>query len=115
MDAEQRKQLGRRIAAARKERGWSQAKLAEEAGQAENTISSMESGARNTQDAKLRAVLDVLNLTTRSEGIIQVEGLQEDARVYLTVAAKRLHAMEDDNQRARKLNRLYEALLDEED
>ena len=115
MDAEQRKQLGRRIAAARNERNWSQAKLADEAGVSENTVMTLESGARNTQGAKLQAVMDVLNLTTRNEGIIQVEGLQEDARIFLTVAAKRLKAIEDDNKRARKLARLYPELLDEED
>ena len=115
MDAEQRKQLGRRIAAARDERGWSQAKLAEEAGIAENTVSGMESGARGTQRAKLQAVMDVLDLTTRNEGIIQIEGLQGDALTFLTVAAKRLRAIEDDDKRARKLARLYPVLIDEED
>ena len=114
MDIAQREQVGRRIAAARKERGWSQARLAEEAGVSENTVMTLESGSRATQAAKLHAVMEVLNLTTRNEGVIQVEGLQEDSRIYLTVAAKRLAAIEDDDRRARLLARMYPAMLEED-
>ena len=111
LDAEQRKHLGRRVAVARKQRGWSQARLAEEAGVSENTVMTLESGTRATQAAKVRAVMDVLGLTAGDECLILADGLQDDSKLYLTVAARLLAETTNDDVRARLLARMYPAML----
>lgn len=61
MDAEQRAAEGRRIAEVRGDRGWSQKELAERAGIAANTVSSIEAGG-NVQAGKLAAVRRALGI-----------------------------------------------------
>lgn len=111
MDHEQRKQVGDRIKAARTDKGWSQARLATEAGVSENTILSVESAKRTPQGDKLRAILDALGMAAPSDTNISLEGVPEDAQLFLRVAAKRFIAMTDPNQRARVLAEIYPRLL----
>ncbi len=61
MDTHQRREVGRQIASARELRAWSQEVLAERAGIAPNTVSSLEAGnkARPGSLAKVMAALDI--------------------------------------------------------
>lgn len=110
MDQNQRQQVGDRIKAARDERGWSQARLAEAAGVSENTVLSIEKGVRTPQAAKLRAVLDALDLAAPIDGALDLEGVPEDARIFLKVAAQRLKVLTP-AQRAAVLADIYPRLL----
>lgn len=110
MDESQRRQVAARVAEARKARGWSQARLAQEAGVAENTVVSIEGGKRNTQGEKLRAVLDVLELAQPIDGSLDLEGVPEDFRIFFKVAAQRAKVLSDAD-RARVLAKMYPELL----
>lgn len=110
MDQNQRKVLGDRIKEARKNRGWSQAKLATEAGVSENTIISAEKAERTPQDAKLRAILDALGMAAPADGALDLEGVPEDVRVFLRVAAQRLKVLTPE-RRATVLADIYPRLL----
>lgn len=110
MDDAQRKEVGARVRQARNDRGWSQGRLAEEAGVTENTVLSIEQGKRQTQAAKLRAVLDALDMPTPIDDSFSLEGVPEDVRIFLKVAAQRLSVL-DETERARVLARAYPALL----
>lgn len=111
MDAEQRKQVGEKVAAARNARGWSQRRLAEEAGVVENTVISIEKGNRQTQEGKLRPVLHVLGLAEDANDSLDLDGVPEDVRVFLQVAALRLKMLSPD-ARARVLADIYPRLID---
>jgi transcriptional regulator with XRE-family HTH domain len=113
MDQNQRDQIGQRVRTVRAERGWSQARLAEAAGVSENTVLSIEKGRLATQPTKLRAVLDALGLATPTDGVLDLEGVPEDARVFLKVAAQRLKVLPED-RRARVLADIYPRLLIED-
>lgn len=106
MDQEQRKQLGDRIRETRRTRGWSQAKLALEAGVAENTVVSIELAKKSPQDAKIRAILDALGMVAPADDVLDLEGVPEDVRIFLKVAAQRLKVMGAD-ERARLLADIY--------
>lgn len=111
MDAVQREGVGARVAALRRDRGWSQVRLAEEAGVSENTVISIELGKRNTHPEKLRAVLDALGVPLQQdENQIVIQGMPEDIAVFLRVAAQRLSVLDPD-RRARLLADLYPRLL----
>lgn len=110
MDQEQREQVAARIKDARKGRGWSQRMLAEEAGVSENTVLSIEGGKRQPQDAKLRAVLEALGMPEPIDGTLSLEGVPEDVRIFLKVAAQRLKIM-DPAERSRILADIYPRLL----
>lgn len=108
MDSQQRAELGRRIKEARLARGWSQARLGQEAGVAENTVMNMERGSAS-QTAKMRAVMDALEIMPPAT-VLPLEGVTEDVRIFLTVALQRLRVLDDD-QRARVLADMYPRLL----
>lgn len=110
MDQNQRQQVGDRIRSARNERGWSQARLAEAAGVSENTVLSIEKAERTPQAAKLRAILDALELAAPIDGTLDLEGVPEDARIFLKVAAQRLKVLTP-AQRAVVLADIYPRLL----
>lgn len=109
MNQEQRAEIAAQVKEARNERGWSQARLAEEAGVSENTVMKLEHGERATQPAKVRAILDALGIEPLATAI-DLEGVPEDVRIFLTVAAQRLGVMED-GQRQKVLTDLYPRLL----
>lgn len=105
---------GERIRDARLARGWSQARLAREAGVAENTVLAAEQGKRRTQGDNLQAIIDALGMATlEDEAWLDLDGVPEDARAFLRVAAARLAAMNEDI-RARLLNALYPRLIADE-
>lgn len=110
MDQNQLHQVGEKIKTARKERGWSQARLATEAGVSENTVLSVEQAQRTPQDAKLRAILDALELAAPADGALDLEGVPEDIRIFLRVAAQRLKVLPE-ARRAVVLAHLYPVLL----
>ena len=115
MDQEQRKQLGNTVRARRNELGWSQAKLAKQAGVSENTVLSIEAAkpdARGPQEAKLRAVLDALGMVSPADGVLDLEGVPEAAVLFIRVAAKRFAAMSDESKLDRVLARLYPILIE---
>lgn len=91
MDAQQRKQVGGLIFAARKARGWGRQRLADEAGVgSENTIKKMEEGEEPTNPNKLRLVCDALDVAYPEGDTLVLEGLSIDARKCLRVAAATL-------------------------
>lgn len=111
MDTVQREGVGARIVALRDQKGWSQARLAKEAGVSENTVLSIEKGDKKNQPVKLRKVLDALGVPEQhQDGQIVIEGMPEDIAVFLRVAAQRLSVLNPD-QRARILANLYPRLL----
>jgi transcriptional regulator with XRE-family HTH domain len=110
VDQEQRIEVGRQIAALRAERGWSQARLAREAGVSENTVMSIEAGKRQTQGAKLRAVQDALGVTPTGGLVSLVEDVPDDVVVFVDVFIKRMKVL-DEPARARILADLYPRLL----
>ena len=61
MDAMQARKIGTEVRIARKSRGWTNARLAESAGIARNTVSAIENG-KTVRDGNLRAVLSALDI-----------------------------------------------------
>lgn len=112
MDAVQREGVGARIRSLRKERGWSQEKLAAEAGVSARTVFSIEKGDKEPQAAKLRAILDALDVAEPQNGDIHIEGMPEDVAIFLRVAAQRLCVLEYP-ERAQVLADIYPRLLRE--
>lgn len=112
MDAVQRKEVGARIAALRKERGWSQERLAKEAGVSARTVYSVEKGERDTQPAKQRAIFDALGVAEPQDGDLVIEGMPDDVAIFLRVAAQRLSVL-DYEARAQVLAKIYPQLLSE--
>lgn len=100
----------KRAVTARKSKGWSQARLAEEAGISENTVIAFEKGKKDTQSGKLRAILDALGMEPVPDHTINLDGISGDARMFLKVAAQRLRVMDEETQR-RVLTDLYPRLL----
>jgi len=98
-------------------------RLAKEAGVSENTVISIEAPAkpdydwskekpRDTQDGKLRPVLDALGLSMPGNAaVISLDGVPEDVAKFLHVAVRRLKAIEDDSVRARILADIYPRIL----
>lgn len=109
-----RQQIAAKVRAAREERGWSQERLADEAGVSPNTVLSIEQESRKTQPGKLRPVLDVLGLAPVSEVKLDLEGVPDDVVTFFIVMSKRARVMSDE-QRAAALARLYPALLLDKD
>jgi transcriptional regulator with XRE-family HTH domain len=112
MDTQQRRSVAAKVVERRKNLGWSQARLAEEAGVSENTVLSIEKGKHGTQPGKLAAVLAALDLTTGNA--LSLEGASEDVQNFLRVALSRLSALPED-RRARLLADLYPRLLMDSD
>lgn len=112
MDAVQREEVGARIKALREERGWTQQRLAEEAGVSARTIFSVEKGERMPQPGKLRAILDALEVAEPRDGDIALEGMPDDVAIFLRVAAQRLCVL-DYQARAQVLAEIYPKLLAE--
>lgn len=110
MDEHQREATAERIRALMAERGWSQASLAEAAGVAENTVGDMLAGKKNTQPGKLRAMLEALGVPEPQQGILVLDGVEEDVRLFATVVIQRLSVL-DDTQRAVALAKLYPHVL----
>lgn len=109
MNQEQRAELAAQVKEARDQRGWSQARLATEARVSENTVMMLERGQRATQPAKVRAILDALEVEPLASAI-ELDGVPEDVRIFLTVAAQRLRVMEE-GERQKVLTDLYPRLL----
>lgn len=109
MANEQRMQVAEKVAELRHERGWSQKRLADEAGVSENTVLSIEQGKHTPQPAKLRAVLAALGVEP-DQKLLALEGVPEDVRIFLTVALQRLSVL-DAPARARVLADIYPRLL----
>lgn len=95
---------------AREERGWSQKRLAAEAGVSEGTVTNVELGRRRTQPAKLRAILDALDLAA-VEQALDLTDVPIDVAIFLRHAAHRLAALDED-ARGRVIADLYGRLLD---
>jgi transcriptional regulator with XRE-family HTH domain len=120
MDAVQREEVGARIRALRKERGWSQEKLAEEATNrcedakvSPRTVWSVENGQHVPQPKKLRAILDALGVAEPQGGdTLSLDGVPDDVAVFVRVATQRLCVLDED-ERTRVLAALYPKLLGE--
>lgn len=109
MDAEQRRSVAAKITQARKGLGWSQARLAAEAGVSENTVLSVEKGERNTQEGKLSAILAALHLMPDVGGL-SLDGVPPDVAILVQVATPKLAAM-NERQRDRVIKDIYLRLL----
>lgn len=106
------RKVGDRIRDARLARGWSQARLAREAGVSENTVLNAETGKRKTQGEKVEAILDALGLASPSDdAVLDISGATADVRAFLRVAVPRIARM-DEHSRAQLLSRLYAEILE---
>jgi transcriptional regulator with XRE-family HTH domain len=113
MDAVQREEVGARIRALRKDRGWSQDELAERAGVSSRMVFSVEKGDHIPQPKKLRAILDALGVAEPQGGdLLSLEGMPDDVAVFVRVAAQRLCVLNED-ERTKVLAALYPKLLGE--
>lgn len=110
MNEEQRKALGERVRDARRSRGWSQDKLADAAGVTPNTVLAIENATRQTQASKLTRVLTALGMETPPDDSLSLDGVPEDVRVFLTVVAARMKAL-NENERALILSKVYPFLI----
>jgi transcriptional regulator with XRE-family HTH domain len=108
MDAVQREGVGARIAELRNQRGWSQAKLADESGVSARTVYTVEKG-NNISATKLRAILDALGVEPEDRAIV-LDDLPEDVEIFVRVAVERLCVLEY-RDRAEVLAQLYPRLL----
>jgi DNA-binding XRE family transcriptional regulator len=122
MDKQQHVQLAKAVKERRRALGWSQARLAEEAGVVENTVGAIEAPARPnydwskkprvTQDGKLRPVLDALGLSMPANAaVISLDGVPDDVARFLKVAVNRLKNIEDADARARILADIYPRII----
>ena len=105
--------VGDRIRQARDARGWSQKRLAEEAGVSENTVLSAEKGRRRTRDEKLRPILEALGMNLPPDNVIDLTGMPAELRLFVRVLVARFSAM-DDEQRLRQMNEVYAHILESE-
>ena len=111
MDSVQREGVGARVRDLRLGKGWSQVRLAKEAGVSENTVIAIEKATKRAHPDKLRAVLDALGVPEQvDDGQIVIDGMPEDIAVFLRVAAQRLSVLEP-AQRSVVLADLYPRLL----
>lgn len=85
MDAQQRADVGRQVAAARNTRGWTQKQLAAESGVAPNTVGAIEAG-KNVQAGKLASVMDALGIEPLAEKM-EREGLPADVHLVTEVVS----------------------------
>jgi transcriptional regulator with XRE-family HTH domain len=111
MNDEQLEQVKRQVRELLEQRGWSQAQLAERAGVSENTVAHLLLGRKRTQGSKIRAILDALGVPEDRQGILALDGVPEDVRVFATVAVRRLSVLDEANRNA-VLARLYPLILE---
>lgn len=104
--------LGDRVVAARRARGWSQAELAKQAGVAENTVSKIERGTGDTQPAKLRQVLDALGIAPVTEVLAAQGGYPDDIELVRDMIGLWLRNIPPD-ERAEEVLRLTAFLYDQ--
>lgn len=104
-------QIGDRVRDARLARGWSQRRLAKEAGVSENTILNTESGRHAARPSKRRAILDALGIV-EADRSIDLDGVPDDVLIFLRHVSTRLSRM-DENARARLLAQLYPQIIAE--
>ncbi len=109
MDATQMSDLGARVKAARDDRGWSQERLAKEAGVSPNTVGSLELGKHETQPEKMRKILNALGIHPTAT-VLELGALPMDVQAFVRVSIERLLLLDDDT-RARTLADLYPRLL----
>lgn len=109
MNQEQRAELAAQVIEARNEKGWSQRRLAEEAGVSEGTITNLEKARRMTQPEKLRAILDALDIKPLAT-TINLEGVPQEVVLFLNAAAHQLKILDEDD-RQRRINALYPILI----
>ena len=109
MDKQQMGELGTQVKAARQERGWSQERLAKEAGVSANTVGSLELGKHETQGEKVRKILDALDIHPTAT-LLDLGALPKDIQAFIRVSTERLLLLDEDT-RARTLADLYPRLL----
>jgi transcriptional regulator with XRE-family HTH domain len=110
MDEEQRAELAAQVREARKARGWSQARLADEAGVAENTVMHLEQAKKNTQPGNVRKILDALEIAPLAATALNLDDVPEDVQIFLRVAVQRLRVL-GEGERQAVLTDLYPRLL----
>lgn len=95
--------IGARIRSARKARGWSQERLAQEAGVSPGTVSSVEAGnkVRPGNLFSIRTALDITNDEPRNHS-----DLPSSVQTTLDAVKKWLLAQEDDQARDAAANEL---------
>ncbi len=106
MAIEQTQELVAQIRRARKARGWSQAKLAEEAGLAPNTVMRLESGER-VRPGSLTAALSALGIEHLSDAAVAPSLLPSSVQLVLEVTERWIMSLPADqvDDAARDLTR----------
>jgi transcriptional regulator with XRE-family HTH domain len=108
MEAVTQQELGRRIAAARRGKGWTQGQLAERIGLTQTAVSRIETGARAVGSLELAELAEVL-------GVSVLDLLRAGQRPMLAIVARLGHfrdpgAVDRALKRAGRLTRLDELL-----
>ena len=76
------------------QRGWTYVELAEASGLSKNTVGDALSGRKIPHAATIRKMFDALDVPREPQGLLRIEGLPDDVRIFLTVAARGLSIME---------------------
>ncbi len=110
MNTEQRRELAARVRELMEQNGWSAARLAQESGVAENTVSGFLSGKKQTHEPQIHRMLAALGVPDKPQDLLVIDEVPEDVRIFMTVAARRL-AMLDADERNAILAKVYPYLL----
>ena len=98
------------VTEARARLGWSQERLAREAGVAANTVVSVERGSHRTQARKLAAIRTALGLAGPSLSL-PLGDLPPDVRAFLRVAVRELSGLSE-AERTRRMVRMFPMLAE---
>lgn len=106
MAIEQTQELTNQLRRARKARGWSQSRLAEEAGLAPNTVSRLEAGEK-VRPGSLTAALAALGINHLSDTPVAREEMADSVKLVMEITERWITALPSDqvDQAARDLTR----------
>lgn len=106
MAIEQTRELTNQLRRERKARGWSQARLAEEAGLAPNTVSRLEAGEK-VRPGSLTAALAALGIEHLSDTVVSREEMADSVRLVMEITERWITSLPVDevDQAARDLTR----------
>ena len=106
MAIEQTRELTNQLRRERKARGWSQARLAEEAGLAPNTVSRLEAGEK-VRPGSLTAALAALGIEHLSDTPVPRQEMADSVKLVLEITEQWVRSLPADevDQAARDLTR----------
>jgi transcriptional regulator with XRE-family HTH domain len=111
MNDQQMEHLRERVKGLMAEQRMTAAGLSKASGVAENTVNDFLNGTKNTQGAKISKMLHALGVDGDRQGILALDGVPEDVRIFATVAVQRLSVL-DQPHRDAALAKLYPLILE---